>query len=82
MMPVKYHYFNSQVKVNVDEFYDREKELDTIKNALKAASLMIIYGQRGMGKTSLLNVGLNQFDDQFMIIDARELSSDMFVYKE
>ncbi len=82
MMPVKYHYFNSQVKVNVDEFYDREKELDTIKNALKAASLMIIYGQRRMGKTSLLNVGLNQFDDQFMIIDARELSSDMFVYKE
>lgn len=82
MMPVKYHYFNSQVKVNVDEFYDREKELDTIKNALNAASLMIIYGQRRMGKTSLLNVGLNQFDDQFMIIDARELSSDMFVYKE
>lgn len=82
MMPVKYHYFNSQVKVNVDEFYDREKDLDTIKNALKAAALMIIYGQRRMGKTSLLNVGLNQFDDQFMIIDARELSSDMFVYKE
>lgn len=82
MMPVKYHYFNSQVKVNVDEFYDREKDLDTIKNALKAAALMIIYGQRRMGKTSLLNVGLNQFDDQFMIIDARELSNDMFAYKE
>jgi AAA+ ATPase superfamily predicted ATPase len=75
-MPVKHHYFNSQVKVNVDEFYDREKELDTIKNALKAASLIIIFGQRRMGKTSLLNVVLNQSDDQSMIIDARELYNE------
>ncbi|MCW6168796.1 MAG: ATP-binding protein [Thermoplasmatales archaeon] len=72
-MPVKHSYFSSRVKVNVDEFYDREKELDTIENALNTTPLIIIYGQRRMGKTSLLNVALNESDAPFIIIDAREL---------
>jgi len=45
------------VKINKKDLFDRERELEEIINAIKSKErLIIIYGVRSVGKTSLINL--------------------------
>jgi len=72
-MPATNYYFSLGIKTNLKEFYDREKSMGILKKSVETAPLIIVYGLRRVGKTSLLNVTLNEMETQFIIIDAREL---------
>jgi AAA+ ATPase superfamily predicted ATPase len=66
--------FDPDVKINKKDLFDRERELEEIINAIKSKErLIIIYGVRRVGKTSLINVALREFGEPFVIIDVRAL---------
>jgi len=65
---------DSDVKINKKDLFDRERELEEIINAIKSKErLIIIYGVRRVGKTSLINVTLRELGEPFVIIDVRVL---------
>ena len=66
--------FDPNVKINKKDLFDRERELEEIINATKSKErLIIIYGVRRVGKTSLINVALRELGEPFIIIDVRTL---------
>jgi AAA+ ATPase superfamily predicted ATPase len=66
--------FDPDVKINKKDLFDRERELEEIINAIKSKErLIIIYGVRRVGKTSLINVALREIGEPFIIIDVRAL---------
>ncbi|MFA4699577.1 AAA family ATPase [Pyrococcus kukulkanii] len=66
--------FNPRPKTRKDEFYDREFELMTLERAVeKKVGLVIVLGIRRLGKSSLVNVFLNESPYPGIRIDARQL---------
>jgi tetratricopeptide (TPR) repeat protein len=41
-------------------FFGREKEIDSLLHHILKENLVVLYGKSGVGKTSLINAGLNQ----------------------
>ncbi|WP_461865373.1 AAA family ATPase [Thermococcus sp.] len=69
--------FNPKPKMKREELYDREYELKEIKNSLKkGVGLVTILGIRRLGKSSLLNVSLNELPYRSVKIDARKVYSE------
>jgi len=66
--------FDPAPKENKSDFYDREKELNEIIEALKFGErLIVIYGIRRIGKTSLTKVALKEINLPYILIDTREI---------
>jgi len=69
--------FNPKPKVKREELYDREHELEKIEKSLKkGVGLVTILGIRRLGKSSLLNVSLNELPYGSVKIDARKVYSE------
>ncbi len=81
-MSVNNYYFMPNVKTEKSEFFDREDEIELIEKSIKTSPLIVIYGLRRMGKTSLLNVALNYKNLFYIIIDARELYNEKLKISE
>ncbi len=64
--------FDERPKEKREELFDRERELEEIKKAVKRP-LVVLTGIRRIGKTSVLKVALKEIDRPSVIIDARGL---------
>jgi len=65
-------FFDSMPKERRSEFYEYNGYLDKFLNLTKGgARLVVIEGLRRMGKTSLLQVGLNEAGYPYLFVDAR-----------
>ncbi|MFA4662113.1 ATP-binding protein [Pyrococcus kukulkanii] len=66
--------FEIKPKSRRKDLYDREKELKEFRDALKLGeNLILILGIRRLGKSSLLNVALNELKLPYAKIDVRSL---------
>jgi hypothetical protein len=66
--------FDLNPKENVKDLYDRKKELDSLSSSLKNGErLIIIYGLRRVGKTSLIHSFLNERDFPYILLDMKEI---------
>lgn len=66
--------FDPSVKVNRADLFDRERELSELIEAIRLRErLIIVYGVRRVGKTSLVNVAIREVKEPFIIIDVRKL---------
>lgn len=64
--------FDPRPKTSRDSLYDREEELDKLLNGLRRCDpLILILGLRRTGKSSLLAVGLREFEGPHAIVDCR-----------
>ncbi|AHL22525.1 AAA family ATPase [Thermococcus nautili] len=69
--------FNPKPKMKREELYDREEELSLIENSIeKGLPLIVLLGIRRLGKSSLLNVTLNELPYRSIKIDARKVYSE------
>ena len=58
----------------VEELYDRKKELGQLEGALKRHErLIVVYGLRRVGKTSLIRAMLNEKEFPYLFIDIKEI---------
>ncbi|MFN0204404.1 MAG: AAA family ATPase [Bacteroidia bacterium] len=63
-MKSPFKFLDAYTKEDNDVFFGREKETDTLYNALSGVKHLLVYGPSGAGKTSLIECGLrNQFSD-------------------
>lgn len=63
--------FDPEPKTRREDLYDRENELKSLLTYLKKERLIIIYGVRRVGKTSLLKVALSEAAIPYAYIDIR-----------
>ncbi len=63
--------FDPRPKTKREDLFDREKELETLQSG--DAPMILILAPRRYGKTSLLNVFLNEIPDPHIFIDCRAL---------
>ncbi|RLF90555.1 ATP-binding protein [Thermococci archaeon] len=69
--------FNPRPKTTREELYDREYELESIKKFIeKKIGLIAIFGIRRLGKSSLVNVALNEIKYPSVKIDAAKIYSE------
>ncbi len=66
-------YFSIEPKRSRENLYDREEELQKLRDSVKNGRIISLYGLRRIGKTSLLQVFLEEVSDQFLnvFIDCR-----------
>jgi len=70
--------FSRKPKLRREDFYDREDELRLLSKGIEAGEgLIVVYGVRRIGKTSLVYVGLTELDIPFIPIDLRKYSEDV-----
>ncbi|CAB49524.1 AAA family ATPase [Pyrococcus abyssi] len=68
--------FNPKPKTRREDLYNREEELSEIERSIKkGVPLVILLGIRRLGKSSLLNVALNEIPIKSVKIDARKIYS-------
>ncbi len=66
--------FDVKPKEKVADLYGRKKELDSLSTSLgNGERLIIVYGLRRVGKTSLIRSFLGEREYPFVIIDIREI---------
>ena len=66
--------FDIRPKTQLKDLFDREKEIDELRQSLELGEpLVVIYGVRRVGKTSLLRACLNEFGYPYVLIDVREI---------
>jgi AAA+ ATPase superfamily predicted ATPase len=66
--------FDPGVKTSRRDFFDRERELEEILDAVRnKEKLIVVYGVRRVGKSSLVNIALREIGEPFAIIDVRAL---------
>jgi len=66
--------FDPVPKEDPRDFFDREAELRAFVNAIERGErLVVVYGVRRVGKSSLVRVGLRMCSAVYSIIDVREL---------
>ncbi len=67
--------FSRRAKWRREDFYDRERELELFLKALNVGEgLVVVYGVRRVGKTSLAYVGLTEANVPFVPVDLRRFS--------
>ncbi len=59
-------YFSIEPKKTRENLYDREEELKKLQNAVRDGRMILLYGLRRIGKTSLLRVFLEENADEFL----------------
>ncbi len=66
--------FDLNPKENIKDLYDRKKELDSLSSSLENGErLIIIYGLRRAGKTSLIHAFLNERDFPYILLDMKDI---------
>jgi AAA+ ATPase superfamily predicted ATPase len=66
--------FDPGVKTSKRDLFDRERELEEIFDAVRnREKLIVVYGVRRVGKSSLVNTALREIGEPFAIIDVRAL---------
>ncbi|MGC9164998.1 MAG: AAA family ATPase [Thermoprotei archaeon] len=66
--------FDVVPKEKVEDFYDRDVEINEILESLRFGErLIVIYGVRRIGKSSLVRVALGESNMPYVIVDVREL---------
>lgn len=66
--------FDLGPKEKVEDLFGRKEQLNELGNAIKnKEKLVVVYGLRRVGKTSLLHVFLNEKEIPYVLIDVREL---------
>jgi hypothetical protein len=66
--------FDLNPKENVHDLYDRKAELESLSSSLKNGErLIIIYGLRRVGKTSLIHSFLNKREFPYILLDMKEI---------
>lgn len=66
--------FDPAPKDKKDDLYDRERELEALSGALgRGERLVLVLGIRRLGKSSLVNVWLNESGMPYVKLDAREV---------
>jgi len=69
--------FSPYPKTRREELFDREKELKEFKEAVERGErLILLLGLRRLGKSSLLNVALNELPNPSIKIDVRKTYSE------
>ena len=69
--------FDRRPKIRGEDFYDRREELQLFFKGVEAGEgLIIVYGVRRAGKTSLVYVGLSELGIPFIPIDVRGFLAD------
>jgi uncharacterized protein len=69
--------FDMRPKTNREDLFGRDAELDGLKSALQySAPLVILLGQRRVGKTSLLKTALDELDSPWIYLDMRRLDEE------
>ena len=69
--------FDRKPKFRREDFYDRKRELQLLSKGIEAGEgLIVVYGVRRIGKTSLVYVGLSELDVLFIPIDIRRFLVD------
>lgn len=66
--------FDPLPKKDKNDLYNRETELEKFKTTITYSSLIIIQGLRRTGKTSFMNVALQESQQPYIILDMRGLS--------
>ena len=70
--------FNPKPKRKRNELYDREEELSALERSIeKGVPLVVLLGIRRLGKSSLLNVALDESPIKSVKIDARRVYSQL-----
>ncbi|AKI96655.1 AAA family ATPase [Kosmotoga pacifica] len=69
-------YFELPPKYERKNLYNREKELEELHKALEHNRIILIQGLRRIGKTSLIQVFLNEQKNPFIFLDARKYVYD------
>ncbi len=65
--------FSPYPKTKREELYDRENELEELKEAVRRGErLILLLGMRRLGKSSLLNVTLNELPNPSVKVDVRK----------
>jgi len=59
--------FEDKPKVNREDLYGRDKEVDEIKESIDRKVWIAVYGMRRVGKTSVVNVAVN--DSRYIVIN-------------
>lgn len=66
--------FDVRPKTRLRDLFDREGEVNELKRGLELGEpLIVVYGVRRVGKTSLLRACLNEFSYPYVLIDVREI---------
>lgn len=66
--------FDIRPKTMLKDLFDREGEINELKQGIELGEpLIIIYGVRRVGKTSLLRACLNEFGYPYVLVDVREV---------
>ena len=66
--------FDIAPKERREDFYDREDELGGLVGALRLGErLVVVYGVRRIGKSSLVRVGVRETGVPYVLVDVREL---------
>jgi len=52
--------FNTRPKERRDDLYDRDKEIEVIKDSISRGEWIAVLGMRRIGKTSVVNVAVNE----------------------
>ncbi|NPA97245.1 MAG: ATP-binding protein [Crenarchaeota archaeon] len=75
--------FDPAPKEDPRDFFDRERELRELLDSIEAGErLIIVYGVRRVGKSSLVRVALRLCGKPFALVDVRELYFSEGVVKE
>jgi len=69
--------FDPRPKSHLNEFFDREEELNEFIRSVNTSPLTLVLGLRRYGKTSLILTGLNSIKAKYLYIDCRMLPSGM-----
>ena len=69
--------FSRRPKFRKDDFFNREEELRLLVRGIEVGEgLIVVYGVRRIGKTSLVWVGLGEADVPFVPVDLRRFSEE------
>jgi AAA+ ATPase superfamily predicted ATPase len=69
--------FDTRPKIRREDLYGRETELNELLDAMKSETpLIILLGQRRIGKTSLLKTGLENIEQPSIYLDMRRLEEE------
>lgn len=67
-------FFDLNPKEHIEDIYGRQKELKQLSDSLKNKErLVVVYGLRRVGKTSLIHATLNTKDFSYIFMDIKEI---------
>ncbi|MEM1611167.1 MAG: ATP-binding protein [Sulfolobales archaeon] len=68
--------FDPRPKIRREDLFDREREVEELKEAVSRYSLTLLLGIRRIGKTSVLRVALNELGAPYIYLDLRALEGE------